>query len=105
MSDTQFTRLTWRAGARRVTRPRQRHYGGQVEANPALLAAARLHQFGSGAHATCKAIARKTGLRCTQPTIGGLGICRHHRGAANMASRGLYVRRKRRDDTPETPSR
>lgn len=101
MSDTHFTRLTWKPGKRRVTRPRKRHYGGQIEAPLALLAAARLHQFGSGAHRQCEAMSRRTGERCRAVCIADLPLCHMHRGAAVMAARGQYVRpSKGSDDTP-----
>ena len=71
VSDTQFSRIDWRPGARRKTVPRVRSYGGQKEAPLWLLAAGRFVGLHTNRAARCTATALSTGRKWRRVAVTG----------------------------------
>ena len=91
LSETQFTRLDWSPGKRRRTQPRQRSYGGQKEAPPGLLAAARRVGLHTLTAKRCTATANSTGRKCRRVAVTGSNVCMVHGGALALKRNRPYV--------------
>ena len=91
MSETQFTKLDWRPGARRKTVPRIRCYGGQKQAPLWLLAAGRLVGLHTNRAARCTATALSTGRKCRRVAVTGSNVCMVHGGALALKRNRPYV--------------
>ena len=61
--------------------PRQRCYGGQKEAPPAFLAAAKFAGLHTDRAKRCTGIALSTGRTCRRVAMGGTDFCLLHGGA------------------------
>jgi hypothetical protein len=92
VSETQFTRLDWRPGKRRRTKPRVRDYPGQKEAPIGLLAAAKLVGLHTNRAARCTATARSTARTCRRVAVSGANVCMVHGGALVLMRNRPYVR-------------
>lgn len=86
MSDTQFTRADFRPSRKRSTYPRQRAWGGQKQAPPAFLAAAKLN--GLAFLPRCD--------HCGRVAMRGLTVCRFHGGGKIAAQSRPYVKSAKR---------
>jgi hypothetical protein len=93
MTESFFTRATWRKGKRRATYPRTQPWAGCTIAPAAFLAAARLAglQNGLGKRRRCEAVARSTGRRCKCAAMNFARYCYKHGGPRDAAKRRPYV--------------
>ena len=91
MSETHFSRLDWRPGARRRTQPRVKCYGGQKTAPIGLVAARKFVGLNTNAAKKCMRIAASTGKPCRHPAMKGSNYCLSHGGAAAAKRIRTYV--------------
>ncbi len=91
MSETHFSRLDWRAGARRKTTPRVRSHGGQKVAPVGLVAARKFVGFDTLTAKRCTAKARSTGRKCRRVAVTGANVCMVHGGALFLRQHRPYV--------------
>lgn len=91
VSETHFSKLDWRPGARRKTMPRLKPYGGQKEAPVLLLVMAKRVGLHTNAAKRCTATARSTGRKCRRVAVTGANVCLVHGGALFLKQHRPYV--------------
>jgi hypothetical protein len=91
MSESQFSRLDWRAGKRRRTQPRVHDYAGQKVAPIGLIAAAKFVGLHTDRAARCTATAGSTGRKCRRVAVTGANVCMVHGGALVLKTNRPYV--------------
>ena len=92
MSEEQFTRETWRRGARRATYERVKPWGGAKHANAGLLASIPLHAIGAPLDMRQRCAGqRRDGGKCGCLAMRGSAFCLRHGGAQGARLVRAYV--------------
>jgi hypothetical protein len=91
MSEAQFTKADWRPSKKRATYVRKRAWGGQKQAPPAFLAAAKSAGLNTNRAMRCSRIAVSTGRRCRRVAMKGTTLCLSHGGAGVVRIFRAYV--------------